>query len=968
MHYSVGAGASHAGRTVRSLNLQTRQRLLMSAQGGVLRSSLWARHAILRRDRLLVLTGSAVVGVVLIAGGSRNTGQMPRNIGNSTLPVLQSALPTDQRTSFGMPAELQNLLPVPENSLAIAESPIAPAERAEQGAGLISAVMETRAVLADKLLQQQEAAQIAALPSRVSPSPQELAELTALVSQAQVDLRPSPVDTSSAVQAPVFSSRITASTPIPAPPPPIRVTVPPLPPTPAPTAVPVPSAQSAAVQVDDTALSKATQDVQNAQATLITALDAQNRPASLVPAPPVALSPSTAQQAQTVRPTATAAAAAASSITLAPTDASHSVSGIGSPAAAVGQAQSVATAPAASVTSPAALAPAQTQLQQAEGRRAALVAPPPANQVAAAQKAVADALASTPPMPSADQLKNAQAELVRAQAEFDAASQPPSDAEIAKAEDAVAVAGHQPATTGTPSGSGDPAASTPAWTPQLIDAQNALDRLLRGPEPQRLADAKLNLQQAKDSLTAVQSAGAVAANPESQAQVIAARKRLATLLAPPDRQKVADAQLAVDSARQQLDVLQSTPATIVAAKSLPAISVSVQKPKAIIAPAPVSSPAMSATAAAAPDAVSAGTAQGGLAPPIPQAPDTVSLAPALPTARSVLSVDEAKAGLDSAQSRLRQLIQGSANPSPAPADGSQVSAVAVGEPTLATQSPAPADGSQPPIVSSGDQTGAVQSPAATDGSQGAAASPLSSDERLSAVAPSSAPEVEVPASRGLSSPAPIAAAVPEGASTTAVTPAITTAEADVNQTMAISANTMMGLQVAMRATFVRDAVLQVLHLHPSAFRHTPSETSSTVLPSIAVPLRSFAWPVSGPITQPFGVPELGVGSPHTGIDIGVSLGSPVLSAAPGIVRFAGGDPHSGYGYSAIVDHGNGLSTLYGHFALPPFVLPGQFVAQGSLLGMSGSTGFSTGPHLHFEIRFNAVPVDPLPLLTGTRSG
>jgi murein DD-endopeptidase MepM/ murein hydrolase activator NlpD len=126
--------------------------------------------------------------------------------------------------------------------------------------------------------------------------------------------------------------------------------------------------------------------------------------------------------------------------------------------------------------------------------------------------------------------------------------------------------------------------------------------------------------------------------------------------------------------------------------------------------------------------------------------------------------------------------------------------------------------------------------------------------------------------------------------------------------------------------------------------------------------RGFAWPVLGAVTQPFGVPELGVGAPHTGVDIGVGVATPVLASASGVVSFAGGDPAVGYGYYAIIDNGGGVSTLYGHLALPPFLHPGQFLAQGGLIGLSGSSGFSTGPHVHFEVRLSGVPVDPLRVL------
>ncbi|HTE83591.1 MAG TPA: M23 family metallopeptidase [Dehalococcoidia bacterium] len=122
------------------------------------------------------------------------------------------------------------------------------------------------------------------------------------------------------------------------------------------------------------------------------------------------------------------------------------------------------------------------------------------------------------------------------------------------------------------------------------------------------------------------------------------------------------------------------------------------------------------------------------------------------------------------------------------------------------------------------------------------------------------------------------------------------------------------------------------------------------------------WPVSGPVTQLFGVPELGVGSPHTGVDIGQEAGSPVRAAQAGRVTFAGGDPCCGLGYWVEINHGDHYSTRYGHLMRPPVVLPGDFLSQGQILGFSGNTGFSTGPHVHFELRYDGGPVDPLRII------
>jgi murein DD-endopeptidase MepM/ murein hydrolase activator NlpD len=124
----------------------------------------------------------------------------------------------------------------------------------------------------------------------------------------------------------------------------------------------------------------------------------------------------------------------------------------------------------------------------------------------------------------------------------------------------------------------------------------------------------------------------------------------------------------------------------------------------------------------------------------------------------------------------------------------------------------------------------------------------------------------------------------------------------------------------------------------------------------------FIWPIIGPITQAFGVPELGVGLPHTGLDIGKDSGSPIRAAQAGRVIFAGGDPCCGLGYWIEINHGNRYATRYGHMMRPPLLLVGDYVTQGQIIGFSGNTGFSTGPHLHLEFRRDGVPIDPLTML------
>ena len=122
----------------------------------------------------------------------------------------------------------------------------------------------------------------------------------------------------------------------------------------------------------------------------------------------------------------------------------------------------------------------------------------------------------------------------------------------------------------------------------------------------------------------------------------------------------------------------------------------------------------------------------------------------------------------------------------------------------------------------------------------------------------------------------------------------------------------------------------------------------------------FNWPASGPITSPFGYrsdPYAGSGSSefHTGLDIGAPMGSTVTATAAGTVIYAAW--YGGYGNAIIIDHGNGVSSLYGHLS-QIFVSDRQEVQQSQAIGAVGSTGRSTGPHLHFEIRINGQPVDP----------
>lgn len=116
----------------------------------------------------------------------------------------------------------------------------------------------------------------------------------------------------------------------------------------------------------------------------------------------------------------------------------------------------------------------------------------------------------------------------------------------------------------------------------------------------------------------------------------------------------------------------------------------------------------------------------------------------------------------------------------------------------------------------------------------------------------------------------------------------------------------------------------------------------------------FVWPIGGVITQRYVWY-------HRGLDIAAGSGTPVLAADAGRVIVAGWPDNGGYGNRVMIDHGNGYVTLYGHLSRID-VTVGQTVNRGNQIGLEGSTGRSTGPHLHFEIRRAGVPVSPLEYL------
>ncbi|CQR70024.1 Murein hydrolase activator EnvC precursor [Sporomusa ovata DSM 2662] len=119
------------------------------------------------------------------------------------------------------------------------------------------------------------------------------------------------------------------------------------------------------------------------------------------------------------------------------------------------------------------------------------------------------------------------------------------------------------------------------------------------------------------------------------------------------------------------------------------------------------------------------------------------------------------------------------------------------------------------------------------------------------------------------------------------------------------------------------------------------------------------WPTNGEVTSRFGWRSSpwgsGSGDWHPGIDIANDIGTPITAAADGTV--VNSNWYGGYGNMVEIDHGNGIVTIYGHNS-QNFVTPGQQVKKGQLIARMGSTGYSTGPHLHYEIRVNGTAVNP----------
>jgi murein DD-endopeptidase MepM/ murein hydrolase activator NlpD len=128
------------------------------------------------------------------------------------------------------------------------------------------------------------------------------------------------------------------------------------------------------------------------------------------------------------------------------------------------------------------------------------------------------------------------------------------------------------------------------------------------------------------------------------------------------------------------------------------------------------------------------------------------------------------------------------------------------------------------------------------------------------------------------------------------------------------------------------------------------------------------WPVLGHITDSFGErldPFSGEGAFHTGVDVATDYGVPVHSTADGIVTIA--ENHAGYGRLVVIDHGFGITTWYAH--LSSFsAISGARVKRGEVVGYTGISGRSTGPHVHYEVRVNNAPVNPWRYMRSTPAG
>ena len=149
---------------------------------------------------------------------------------------------------------------------------------------------------------------------------------------------------------------------------------------------------------------------------------------------------------------------------------------------------------------------------------------------------------------------------------------------------------------------------------------------------------------------------------------------------------------------------------------------------------------------------------------------------------------------------------------------------------------------------------------------------------------------------------------------------------------------------------------------PETRRRACAVTCALLVLSISAGCAVPRWPANGPLTSGYGLRFRGiVPSIHHGVDVFVPEGTPITAMRSGRVTHAG--VLGSYGIAVILDHGGGWTTLYAHLSRAD-VTPGAAVEAQAVIGLSGSTGNATGPHLHFEIRRHGRTADPIPLLGG----
>jgi murein DD-endopeptidase MepM/ murein hydrolase activator NlpD len=179
--------------------------------------------------------------------------------------------------------------------------------------------------------------------------------------------------------------------------------------------------------------------------------------------------------------------------------------------------------------------------------------------------------------------------------------------------------------------------------------------------------------------------------------------------------------------------------------------------------------------------------------------------------------------------------------------------------------------------------------------------------------------------------------------------------------LAMAAQGNPALDSGYRASLYAFNFLKITALKDPPAMITPNSFLGAVPEHSSVPS---IWPVRGSVSAGFGEridPLNGEGAFHSGMDIAAPTGTEVMAAADGMVLSAG--PEAGYGNAILLDHGNGITTKYGHLSQIDVVV-GQEVKRGQMIGAVGSTGRTTGPHLHYEVHVHDTPVNPAKYLHG----